>query len=43
MQVVPALDEVEDREFRLLCVRKRCLSSNSHSRVALKLSHIALS
>lgn len=43
MKVVPALDEIEDRQARLATwVLKRRRASSSHSSVAKKLSHLAL-
>ena len=41
--VVEAFDEAEDFAPRIGAVRKRTRSSSSHSSVAKKLSHIALS
>jgi hypothetical protein len=41
--VVPAFDELEDRNARPGLRRKRRGSSSSHSRVAKKLAHIVLS
>ena len=43
VRVVPTLDEFEDGEPRLDLCLERCRSSSSHSSVAKKLSHIALS
>ena len=43
MGVVPALDELEHRLRASAWVWKRRRSSSSHSSVAKKLSHIALS
>ena len=43
MGVVPALDEIEDPMRASTWVLKRCRLSRSHSRVAKKLSHMALS
>lgn len=43
-RIVEAFDELEDRHPGLgSCERKRCRSSSSHSSVAKRLSHIALS
>jgi hypothetical protein len=44
VRIVPALDEFKHRHVRLgLGLKKRRRASSSHSRVAKKLSHIALS
>jgi hypothetical protein len=44
MRIVPALDKVENCKSGFTpIVKNRWLTSSSHSSVALKLSHIALS
>ena len=43
MRVVPAFEKVEDREGRVVMRLEAVSLSSSHSSVAKKLSHLALS